>query len=97
MEKLIVLINNKLYLKSANYVDGEFYQNIINRVYAYEELLIDANLIDEKRRITGLCDGDAFLTNSTCFDGDYLKRLISTIAKYECLLEQNKLIQFKNR
>jgi hypothetical protein len=97
VEKLVVLINNKLYLKSTNFIDGEFYQNIINRIYAYEELLIDANLIDEKRRITSLCDGDAFLTNSTCFDGNYLKRLISTIAKYECLLEQNRLIEFKRK
>lgn len=95
MERLIILINNKLYIKNVNYTDGEFCQNVINRIYAYEELLVDANLIDPRRRITSICDGDAFLVNSTCLDGDYIKRLISTIAKYECLLDQNNLIQFK--
>ena len=95
MEKLIVLINNKLYLKSANFVDGEFYQNIINRIYTYEELLIDANILEERRRFTGICDGDAFLTNSVCLDGNYMKKLILQVAKYECLLEQNGLIVFK--
>lgn len=97
MEKLIVLINNKLYLKCPNFVDGEFYQNVINKIYTYEELLIDADILEPKKRITEICDGDAFLIDSVCFDGDYMKKMILQIAKYECLLEQNGLVVFNKR
>lgn len=96
MEKLVAIVDNKLYFKAHDLVDSENYQNFIDRVYAYEELLLKVKLIDARKRMTSICDGKAFLSSSSCMDGLYLKKLLSSVAKYEYLLEQNNLIKFKD-
>lgn len=95
MEKLILIINNKLYLRGISAMDEGFWQGIIDRIYTYEEILEDKKLIEKRRRMTAICDGNAFLTKSVCFDGKMMKRLIAATAKYEYLLESNNLITFK--